>query len=109
MLAVPVIVCGVELKKETIQAFDRHVASVEARLVPRQHGEKFLWSDQASQRHQKLMQGVIAVEPAVDKGNVTIKGGLIHDFIGAAFIPGGTLADALRVTQDYKQIGRAHV
>lgn len=103
VLAVPGIVCGVELKKETVEAFDRHVASVEARLAPRHRGEKFLWSDQTSQRHQKLTQGVIAVEPAVDKGTVTIKGGLIHDFIGAAFIPGGTLADALRVTQDYKR------
>lgn len=103
VLAVPAIVFGVELKKETIQAFDRYVSGVELRLAPRHRGEKFLWSDQASQRHQKLTQGVIVVEPAVDKGTVTVKGGLIHDFIGAAFIPGGTLTEALAVTQDYKK------
>ncbi len=103
LLAVPAIVCGVELKKETVEAFNRHVATVEARLAPRHRGEKFLWSDEASQRHQKLAQGVVVVEPAVDKGTVTVKGGLIHDFIGAAFIPGGTLAAALAVTQDYKR------
>ena len=78
---------GVELKKETVEAFNRHVAGVEARLAPRHRGEKFLWSDEASQRRQKLAQGVVVVEPAVDKGTVTVKGGLIHDFIGAAFIP----------------------
>jgi hypothetical protein len=103
VLAAPAIVWGVELKKETVEAFNRHVASVETRLAPRHRGEKFLWSDQASQRHQKITQGAVAVEPAVDKGTVTVKGGLIHDFIGAAFIPGATLADALRVTQDYKR------
>ena len=96
MLAVPVIVFGVELKKETIQAFDRYVAGVEARLAPRHRGEKFLWSDQAAQRHQKLTQGVIVVEPAVDKGTVAVKGGLIHDFIGAAFIPGARWPRRLR-------------
>jgi hypothetical protein len=92
-----------ELKKETIDAFDRHIAKVEARLAPRFRGEQFLWSDQASQRHQRLLQGAIVVEPAQDKGTIPVKGGLIHDFTGAAFIPGGTLADALRVTQDYKR------
>jgi hypothetical protein len=92
-----------ELKKETIEAFDRHIAKVEARLAPRFRGEQFLWSDQASQRHTRLLQGSIVVEPAQDKGTIPVKGGLIHDFTGAAFIPGGTLADALRVTQDYKR------
>jgi len=99
----PVTGWGLELKKETVVAFNSHVTSVEARLAPRLHGEKFLWSDQASQRHQKIMQGLVVVEPAVDKGTVTVKGGLIHDFIGAAFIQGGTLADALKVTQDYQR------
>jgi hypothetical protein len=102
-LAVPIIAAAAELKKETIGAFDRHIAGVESRLAPRFRGEKFLWSDQASQRHQKLLQGSIVVEPAMDKGTVNVKGGLIHDFIGAAFIPGGTLAEALKVTQDYKR------
>ena len=103
LLAIPMVVCGVELKKETVEAFDRHVAKVEARLAPRHRGEKFLWSDQTAQRHQKLMQGFVVVEPAVDRGTVPVKGGLIHDFVGAAFVPGGSLADALAVTQDYKR------
>ncbi len=103
MLGVPAISAGAELKKETIDAFDKHVASVETRLAPRFAGAKFLWSDQTPDRHQRVMQGSIVVEPAIDKGTVTVKGGLIHDFVGAAFIPGGTMAEALKVTQDYKR------
>jgi hypothetical protein len=101
MLLVPIISTAAELKKETIEAFDRHIANVESRLAPRCRGEKFLWSDQSSQRHQQLLMGTVVVEPAIDKGTVRVKGGLIHDFNGAAFIPGGTLAGALKIAQDF--------
>ena len=103
VLAVPTIVWARNSRRKQSRLLTVTSASVEARLAPRRRGEKFLWSDQASQRHQKLTQGIVVVEPAVDKGTVTVKGGLIHDFIGAAFIPGATLADALKVTQDYKR------
>src|SRR5437870_3333784 len=94
---------GAELKKETIEAFDSHVASVEKRLAPRFTGQDFLWTDRSAQRHQKVKQGAVVVEPVQDKGVIPAKGGLIHDWTGAAFIPGIRLAQTLQVVQDYKR------
>ncbi len=92
---------GAELKQEIIDAFDRHVAAAEARLNPRFQGQHFLWSDDSAQRHRQVAQGTVVVQPAGEKGSTSVKGGLIHDYTGAAFIPGVTLAETLKVVQDY--------
>lgn len=102
-LIAPQIGACAELKQETIEAFDRHVASVEKRLAPRFKGDDFLWTDRNAQRRQRVAQGAVLVEPAQDKGTIQAKGGLIHDWTGAAFIPGMTLAQTLQVVQDYKR------
>lgn len=99
----PKIGVGAELKKETIEAFDNHVTGVEKRLAPRFTGQDFLWTDRSAQRRQKVKQGAVVVEPVQDKGVIPAKGGLIHDWTGAAFIPGVTLAQTLHVVQDYNR------
>ena len=91
---------AVELKKDTVDAFDRYIADLEKRLQPRWHGEGFLWSDSLSQRDQ-LPKGGILIQPARGNGNIEIKGGLIQDWIGAIFIPSSDLAAVLAVVQDY--------
>jgi hypothetical protein len=92
-----------ELKKETIDAFDHYVALTEERLQPRFRGDHFLWSDEASERRQQISQGSIVVQAAQNRGITEIKGGLIHDWIGAVFIPSATLSKALTVVQDYSR------
>jgi hypothetical protein len=86
-----------ELKQETIDAFDKYVAEAEARI-------------QASYRigplrvpdSPQLHQGAILVEPTQGNGILEVKGGgLIQDWIGAAFIPAANLAAVLTVVQDY--------
>jgi hypothetical protein len=96
------VATAAELKKETIDSFDRHIAKVEARLAPRFRGEHFLWSDSSPEIHQQVAKGVVVVQPADVKGTVQVKGGLIHDWMGAAFVPGATLAQALKFVQDYR-------
>ncbi len=92
---------GVELRKETVDAFNRYVADLEARLARRWHGDGFLWSDSLPQRDE-LERGVTLVEPGAGNGNIEVKGGLIQDWVGAIFIPSANLPSVLSVAQDYQ-------
>lgn len=91
---------AVELRKETVDAFDKYVADLESHLDHRWHGEGFLWSDSSPQRDQ-LPKGAVLVQPAHGNGTVTLKGGLIQDWMGAIFIPSTNLSAVLAVVQDY--------
>jgi hypothetical protein len=91
-----------ELKKETIDAFDRYVAAAEERLNRRYDVEHFLWSDELPQSlRDSVLRGEIVIEGARNKGTTEIKNGLIHDWWGAVFIPGATLGKTINVVQDY--------
>lgn len=91
-----------ELKRETVQAFDRYIRSAEARLDEALRSPKsFLWADGSPDILRRVRQGEIAIEPWDDKPIVRVPDGLIHDWIGTVFIPGTTLAKTLALVQDY--------
>ena len=109
-LAAALVLCGfsvssaraVELKAETVQAFDRYIRETEARLEQRlQPGRKFLWVDEEPGRADRVRQGQLAIENRSSGDTIAVPGGLIHDWIGAVFIPGGTLEKTLAFIQDY--------
>jgi hypothetical protein len=91
----------VELKPATLQAFDNYVKTAEARLEQRTTGPEFLWSDGVKGTRGKLLRGQVVAEPWVGEGDIGIADGLIHDWVGAVFIPGATLDAVLRMVQDY--------
>ena len=93
----------VELKPQTEQAFNRYVRETEARLDQQTAGTQFLWTDAAADRQRAVRGGQIVVEPKNAKGDVSIPDGLIHDWIGAVFIPGATLERTLALVEDYDQ------
>jgi len=91
-----------ELKKETIDQFDRYVSAAEKRIDHRYNTEHFLWSDELSQpQRNSLLHGEILMEGALNKGTTEIRNGLIHDWLGAVFIPAATLPKTIEVVQDY--------
>lgn len=92
---------AVELKAETIDAFNRFIASVETRLEPCFSGQHFLWSDEKPGVRQQLLNGVIIAQPVEGNGIVPLKGGLVQDWRGAVFIPRATLRDVLSIAQDF--------
>jgi len=98
-------VCGaraVELKPETVQAFDQYIRETEARLEQRvAPGGIFLWVDELPARAAAVRQGQLAIENRSSGDFVGVPGGLIHDWIGAVFIPGDTLGKTLALIQDY--------
>lgn len=98
LLAAP----AAELKKETVEAFDRYIRAAEARLERQARGDgSFLWVDESPRRRDQVRQGQVLAEPAGGQAEVHVPGGLIHDWIGAVFIPGATLERTLAAVQDY--------
>ena len=97
---IPLRLQAVELKPDTVEAFDRYIAELEKKMERRWHGEGFLWSDSQAQRDQ-LQKGGTLIQPASGNGSIELKGGLIEDWVGAIFIPNTSLASVLAVVQDY--------
>ena len=90
-----------DLKPETIEAFDHYIAATEAKLQPRWTGEHFLWFDDSPAIRQRLLAGEVVAQPVEGNGIATLPSGLIQDWIGAVFVPDTTLKNVLAVVQDY--------
>jgi hypothetical protein len=91
----------VELKPETLQSFDDYVRIAEARLDRQAAAPAFLWSDGVTGVARKLQLGQVLAQPWVGEGDIGVSGGLVHDWVGAVFIPGATLDAVLKMVQDY--------
>ncbi len=101
MLAAMAGVTQVELKKETVDAFDSYIRTTEGRIQGQIQEGRFLWVDGAPERKQRVRAGQVISEPLTGKGDSDVPGGLVHDWMGAVFIPGVTLARTLRLVEDY--------
>jgi hypothetical protein len=107
LLAMPA--AAAELKPETSAAFDRYIRETEQRLD--EHRGK-LWSDESPDRARRVRGGEVVVQPFHAKALVKVPDGLIHDWVGAAFLPGVTVDQTLALVQDYsrhKQVYRPEV
>jgi hypothetical protein len=91
----------VELKPATVAAFDAYMRTAETRLEAQRKSPAFLWADGSPERKRQLLQGKALAEPWSGKGDTPIQDGLIHDWVGAVFIPGAKLENVLRFVQDY--------
>jgi len=91
----------VELSPTTVHLFEDYARTAELRLTEQASSPGFLWSDGVKDGRGKLAKGGVLAEPWVGEGDVSITGGLIHDWIGAVFIPGVTLDAVLAKLQDY--------
>lgn len=66
-------------------------------------GETFLWVDGAPGRSARARAGEIVVAPTRRRGATRVPDGLIHDWMGAAFIPGVHIEDVLSALRDYSR------
>jgi hypothetical protein len=85
----------VQLKQETLQSFNVYIHDAEATV------EESVWCDADKARTQYVRQGHVVVEFWSGNGPVKVPHGLIHDWIGAAFIPGTNVEEVLTLVQDY--------
>jgi len=92
----------VQLKPQTVEAFDEYIREIEAEMEQMPHGTSpFLWSDISSKRAELVRGGQVVVQFWAGQGPIKVPNGLIHDWIGAAFIPATNLKNTLALIQDY--------
>ena len=92
----------VELAPQTVEAFDVYLRDAEAAMEPTLGASgPFLWSDLDSERTQQVQKGQVVAQFWAGQEPVKVPHGLIHDWIGAAFIPGATVEETLALIQDY--------
>ena len=95
----------------TVAAFDRYMATAEARIqVEQRSPDEFLFVDSlpAAERRDtqaRLRRGEVLVHKV---GNTPweIPGGLIHDWVATAFIPGASVAQVVALVHDYDHLAR---
>ena len=91
-----------QLKPETLAAWQNYIRTADLRMQERVHGgAPFLWIDESAERGRRVRAGEILVTPVSEQSPTRVPNGLIHDWIGAAFFPNASLADILAVVQDY--------
>jgi hypothetical protein len=102
LLTAPAPAHAANLKPETVAAWDDYIQSVSVTLQDRvRPGGRFLWTYEDPERIAKVRRGEIVVAPAPGPSPRKVRGGLIHHWIAAAFLPGVKLDDVLEVTEDY--------
>jgi hypothetical protein len=89
-----------ELKPRTVEAFEAYMRTADARL-PQPSLGPFLWADASPDRKRQLLQGKVLVAPWTGKGEVEIKNGLVHDWVGSVFPPGVPVDRVVGKVQDY--------
>lgn len=91
----------VQLNPRTLEAFEAYTVEAERGMEQTLQGTGFLWSQQQAERAEKVRHGQIAAQFWSGRGPLKIPSGLIHDWIGAAFIPDSTIPAIFAVIQDY--------
>jgi hypothetical protein len=93
---------GAHLAPATSQAWEEYVESASQRMTQRlSPGENFLWLDQSPQLLAKVRAGEVVVLPVGPHIPKKVPSGLIHDWVGAVFIPNVAMNDVLTVVRDY--------
>ena len=88
---------AVELQSTTVDAWQQYLRAADVRLQARlDSGKPFLWVDEAADRQLRVRRGEVVVAPLVRHGIQSVPNGLIHDWIGAVFIPNATVGSLRR-------------
>lgn len=91
---------GVELKLETVQAFQRYVEMSEKQMQHRLDGtEPFLRVETNPDAKSQIRSGALYVEKSQHVPDVPH--GMIQQWIGSMFIPDVTLDEMIKLLQDY--------
>ena len=101
---------GAELRQVTNAAFDRYVALTEQRNAQElKTGQHLLWVDSLGEAdrakaYAELKQGQVKMSHLDTRDNgaeIPVPGGMIHHWVGLAFIPGARVDDVLAILEDY--------
>lgn len=98
-VATPVLSHGAELKQETLRTWDTYVQVANARLDSGQ--SRWFPVNSESEDRQRLRSGEILISQVGQKNPKPVPSGLIHDWIGTAFMPNATLDGVLSALRNY--------
>jgi hypothetical protein len=111
LLVIPVArpLHAAELQLDTLSAWDAYVTKADVAAQDRVVGRRpFLWTDESPDRAARLRRGEVMVAPAAGQGTEAVPHGLIHDWIGAIFVPGATRDSLAAVVRDYDNYQRMY-
>ena len=92
----------VQLAPQTLAAFDQYIVDAELSMEPCFCGAaSSLWPELKPDLAELIHHGQISANLWSGTGAIHVPDGLIHDWIGAAFASGVTLAETLRLIQNY--------
>ncbi len=81
-----------DLRPGTLTAWNAYVKQADAHMQERAAGRQtFLWMDESPDRAARVRRGEVVLAPVVNHGTEGVSHGLVHDWIGAVFIPGATV------------------
>jgi len=96
------ITLAAELQSSTLTAWNDYVKKANLHEQERAAGRlPFLWIDDSPDRATRLRHGEIVIAPVAEDGMESVSHGLVHDWIGAVFIPGATIDRLLALVHDY--------
>ena len=98
-LFAPAPLLGTELKQDTLVHWNAYVQQA----ASQQEASKasFLWVDQNPERLQSVREGEILVSSVGKENPKSVESGLIHDWLGAAFLPDTSISDVMAAVRDY--------
>jgi hypothetical protein len=100
----PATINAATLESSTSKAWEDYVGAANMRMEQSlSPGKTFLWVDEAPDRLSRVRAGEIVVSPVGTQNPIKVPSGLIHDWVGAVFIRGVTLANVQQVVRDYTQ------
>jgi hypothetical protein len=109
-LALPLPVTAADLQPQTAQAYDHYIQLTSAQVnTELAQSGPYLWverlpPEQRAADEQQLRNGQLVIErlDTLDSGKaIPVPGGIIHHWIGTAFVPGATLGQTLAFMEDY--------
>jgi hypothetical protein len=92
------------LNPETLKAWDAYVQSAAERMQQRlQPGQRFLSAEENEDRLASVRDGEPYIAPVGPQNPKKVPFGLIHDWVGAVFIPDTKIEDVLLTMRDYRR------
>ncbi len=86
-----------EPKQETLRAWDEYIRIVNLNVAKSAAGDsQFLWTDESRDMTRRLQQNEVVVTNHDPEG---VPQGMIHDWVGAVFVPNVTLDQAMSVLE----------
>jgi hypothetical protein len=98
----PALSCAADLQPDTVKAWNHYIEQAKSRMNSRLDARShFLWLDEDPARAGRVRSGEIAVAPVNGSGRTKVSNGLIHDWVGAAFVPNTTIEKVFATMDEY--------